>query len=160
MNEMEGAAPEAPTQENQENQDTIFEQLVGTSAGEQGRLQGIVAYGLYETAKREWASKIKELNSRPPNDDELGQYAATWTESRLDGVRGQADQVLAAYADYVVSEAKPNILRDALRGSFGRSFWASLLAVLALAILLAALWVILASQGIDVFGAVNRAVSP
>ena len=156
MIETDEAAPEATAQDEQK---PIFEQLVDAAGSEPRGLRGIVAYGLYKAAKREWASQTREQHGRSPTKAELDQYAASWTDSRLDGVRSQADQILAAYASYVVAEAQPGIMKDAIRGAFGRSFWASFWAVLALALLLAALWVVLATQGIDLFGAAGRAVS-
>lgn len=137
----------------------IFEVLVDSPGSDHGRLQGLVAYGLYKGAKREWASDIRRREGRGPNENELAAYIATWTESRLGGVRGEAAQILAAYADYVVSEEQPRILRNALKGSFSRAFWPSFWATILFAVLVVALGAILAAQDIDILGAASRALA-
>ena len=52
-----------------------FEKLVPDA--EPSDLEGIVAYGLYKIAKREWAREIGERAQRNPTDAELAAYVAT-----------------------------------------------------------------------------------
>lgn len=141
------------------NYNPIFERLVDSSEGPHGRLQGFVAYGLYKTSKREWASDIRGRHSRGPTADELESYVATWTLSRLDGLRIESADILAQYADFVIADAKPRILREAVKGSFWRSFWSSVLATVFFSVVVVVLGVILAWQGVDVFGAAVRQLS-
>ena len=96
---------------------SIFETLVGES-GANSDIVGIIAYGRYKQAKREWAAQIRIKYSRGPTDEELRSYVTTWTQSRLDGARQEAEQVLVRFADEVVAGARPGIEKEALRGTF------------------------------------------
>lgn len=135
-----------------------FEKLVDVAESDHGKLQGLIAYGLYKIAKREWASKIRAQKGRGPTDEELKSYIESWTPSRLDGVQNEAAQALAAYANVVISDAEPRILRSATKGSFWRSFGASLLAAFVFALLLAAFGIVLVWQGVDILGIAGRAL--
>jgi len=133
----------------------IFEKLV--DGDDDGQVLGIVAYGLYKIAKREWASEIARLQNRPPTQAELDAYIATWTPSQLENVKRNAAQVLSEYADSVISAEEPRILRDALRGSFWRGVWPSFTATLLYTLALIALAIVLARSGIDLIGILQRA---
>lgn len=150
---MTGGEPAQP------NYNPIFERLVDSAESDHAQLQGLLAYGLYKIAKREWASEIRVQQGRGPTDAELESYIATWTPSRLDGVLGEAAQILAEYANFVINDAEPRILRNAAKGSFRRSFWSSFWATTAFAALLAVLGIILVWQGVDVLGAAGRAIT-
>ncbi len=129
----------------------IFEKLVGPENSEAG-LQGIVAYGLYKIAKREWVSEFRTRTGRKPTDDELDAYTRTWTASQLTTVNERAAQILAEYASEVIQSEEPRILRRALEGSFWRSVWPSMLAAFLYTLLLVGAALILARSGIDLIG--------
>lgn len=94
----------------------VFEKLVdGADQDNTSSIAGIVAYSLYKIAKREWVTDFSAEHSRKPNDVELDQYINTWTDSRLSGVRTEANQLLAGFASYVVDQEKPNIVKEALQ---------------------------------------------
>ena len=101
----------------------IFEQLVDGDHDQESELIGIIAYGLYKQAKREWSSEIRSQKQRGPNNDELKAYVASWTDSRIDGLRTEAAEILASFSGYVIENERPNILKDALRGRFWRGVW-------------------------------------
>ena len=130
----------------------VFGKLVGLEEGGQPDLQGLVAYGLYKIAKREWASDIATRHGRKPSEDELEAYMRTWTPSQLKTLQERAAQVLAEYADTVIQEEEPRILQDALRGSFWRGVWPSMLASFFYTLLLIGIALILAVSGIDFIG--------
>lgn len=46
----------------------------------------------------------------------------------MEGVKSEAASILAAFADYVVKEAEPEILRNAVKGNFWRSVGSSMAA--------------------------------
>lgn len=94
----------------------IFERLVSSDEdGQINALEGFVAYGFYKVAKREWAMKIRETESRGPNPEELKAYIATWTDSRIDGLFDSAQETLASYAAEVIEDETPAIKDAALQ---------------------------------------------
>lgn len=127
----------------------IFERLAG-QPDDDPDIVGLVAYGLYKQAKREWAAKIRSRESRGPTDAELRDYVNSWTESRLDGLIHQAEQWLGGYADEVISAQRPYIERDALKGSFGRGLLQSALGTLLYTSVLLLLYAVIYFAGIDV----------
>src|SRR5215217_8351536 len=101
--------------------DPMFPQLVKEADTPEQRLIGFIAYGLYEEARREWASDFRDREGRYPVENELRAYERSWTASRLEGVRNAAVQLVAAYAAGIVSQMETEILRRALKGGFWRS---------------------------------------
>lgn len=97
----------------------IFEKML-EAAGDD-RLRGLVAYGLYKTAKREWARELQDREGRKPTDEELRAYIRHWTPTQMDNVQQMARQTLAEYAAAVIEAEEPRILRQALQGTFWRS---------------------------------------
>src|SRR5829696_7304624 len=94
----------------------IFEFFVNPEHAEAEQIPGIIAYGLYKIAKREWASKLYQREGRKPTEEELEAYIRTWTESRIRGVTQQAESVLASFATSVIESATPQIREDAITG--------------------------------------------
>src|SRR5215217_4988243 len=101
--------------------DPMFPQLVKEADTPEQRLIGFIAYGLYEEARREWASDFRDREGRYPAENELRAYERSWTASRLDGIRNAAGQLIAAYADTVANQLETEILRRALKGQVWRS---------------------------------------
>lgn len=133
----------------------IFEKLVGPDNDSRLNILGAMAYGLYKVAKREWVKEFRGQYSRAPNEAELKNYVATWTPTRLDGLRQEAAGVLAEFAETVVDEEAPRIREGALRGTFVRGVGQSMLATLLYTLLLIAVVVILTVIGIDLQAALN-----
>jgi hypothetical protein len=100
------------------NYNAIFEKFVDAAQDDQSEIVGIIAYGIYKTAKREWVIDFKEREERSPTEAELKAYVSSWTESRIDGAKQNAAQVIAEFAQTVVDEQEPRILRSALQGRF------------------------------------------
>jgi hypothetical protein len=98
----------------------MFPQLVKEADTPEQKLIGFIAFGLYEEARREWASAFREREGRYPVDTELRAYEKSWTASRLDGLRNAAIQLVAAYADTVATQLEAEILRGAVKGRFWR----------------------------------------
>lgn len=137
----------------------VFEKFVGDTENGMSDIIGIVAYGIYKNAKREWASSFRETYDRAPIAEDLKAYHATWTPAQIQSARNSAVQVMAAYADEVIAAEEPRILRDAVRGKFwptvGTSVFAN--AVYTIGLILFAL--ILARAGIDLLGVLSAAAS-
>src|SRR3954466_5127634 len=101
--------------------DPMFPQFVKDADTPEQKLIGFIAYGLYEEARREWASDFRNREGRYPVENELRAYERSWTASRLEGVRNAAVQLVAAYADTVSNQIEAEVLRRALKGRFWRS---------------------------------------
>jgi hypothetical protein len=127
---------------------TIYDRLVG-EVGSEPSLDGLVAYGLYKQAKREWAANIRKTKGRSPNDAELDSYVETWTESQLQGALQQARQIIAAFADDVVNSQRPFIERDALKGKFWTGVGQSIVGAFSYSIILIGIFAIISFFGID-----------
>lgn len=100
--------------------DPMFPQLVKEADAPEHKLVGFIAFGLYEEARREWASEFRGREGRYPVETELRAYERSWTASRLEGLRNASVQLVAAYADTVANQLEAEILRGALRGRFWR----------------------------------------
>lgn len=116
----------------------------------------LVAYGLYKIAKREWV----QTKGRKPNENELAAYAETWTPQQLQDKLTAAQSALVAYAESVVDDARPAILKEALRGSGWKAFWISIVAAITYTIVLIAIAVVLKIVGVDLIGVIEKVGRP
>ena len=135
----------------------VFEKFVGESPDGMSDIVGIVAYGIYKNAKREWATDFRSSYNRAPSQDDLNAYHATWTPAQIQSARNSAAQVMAEYADSVISAEEPRILKDALKGSFWPSVFTSISANVLYTLALIAIAIILARAGIDLIGLLSTA---
>ncbi len=116
------------------------------------RISGLIAYALYKQPKVDWATDFRDQNGHPPSADDLKAYQRTWTPGLVAAMREQADGALAGFGDDAVEQAKPAILKDALRGSFWKAVWSSMVAAFFYSLVLIALVLILRWNGVDVIG--------
>jgi hypothetical protein len=135
--------------------DPVFPRFFRNGEGPSHEVIGLMAYGLYEEARREWVDDFKVREGRYPSPEELRTYETSWTSSRLDGLKNAAVQVLASYADTLARDIENQALRQALQGRFFRSvmrwlFSATLFCAAALGLLIAS-----SRAGIDVIGALQ-----
>lgn len=128
----------------------IFERFVDPNSPEVGQLPGMVAYGLYKLAKREWAADVWEREGRKPTEAELDAYIRTWTNSRIRGNQEQAESVLGTFATSIIEDASPQIREDALRGTFWQSVGTSMFAALLYTVLLLAIVIVAQVAGVDI----------
>lgn len=135
----------------------IFGELVGDSAEINDNLVGVVAYGIYKIAKREWLTEFKARCGREPTTEEVTNYTLTWTKSRKDALTFAAESSLAKFADTIISDAAPGIREAALRGTFWSAVWTSIFASALYTLFLIALAIILAWAGIDAIGLIRAA---
>lgn len=135
----------------------IFERLVGgIEDGNDANLRGLLAYGFYKVAKREWVAQYREKHGKPPSGDELQRYADTWTKSQLKSTEDRADQVLAEYAGIVIQSEEPAILRRALKGSFLSGVFQSITANIIYTIILIVITIILLVNGVDILSVLKN----
>src|SRR4051812_23268433 len=151
MNDQAGQLPDPP----RPPLDPMFPQLVKEADTPEQKLIGFIAYGLYEEARREWASDFREREDRYPGENELRAYERSWTASRLDGIRNAAVQLVAAYADTVMNQLEAEILRRALKGQFWRSVGRWLFSALVYTLVVLGAVVALNRYGIDPIRAIQ-----
>ena len=153
LNVVHNAVPDEQAQD----YNRVFEKFVGESDDGMSDIVGIVAYGIYKNAKREWATEFRSLYGRPPTAEDLKAYHRTWTPAQIQSARNSAAQVMAEYADSIISAEEPRILRDAVKGTFWPAVGTSIAANALYTIGLIVLAVILARAGIDFIGLVGSA---
>ncbi len=112
------------------------------------QIRGLIAYGLYKAAKREWAQRSSK-GGRPSSMAELQAYHETWTPANIAGKRAEADQVLRAYTDEVIAQERPRIIEEALRGSFWRAVATNIASAFIYTLILIGIVVVLRWAGID-----------
>jgi hypothetical protein len=88
---------------------------------EPDNVRGLVAYGLYKIAKREWTDEFYRTNGVPPERADVIRYTATWTAAMITGKQAEADDILRDYGRQLVAAAKPDIVETALKGTMLRS---------------------------------------
>jgi len=127
-------ATEAP------NYNHIFETLIPdpSSPG----LEEMVSYFIYKRAKREWATKFYKRIGHKPDEAHLVEYVESYTESRLNGITSESQQIVASFAQSIIDEVRPQITEEALKernfvrdagvAAFGAAIYTLVLIVLAL----------------------------
>src|SRR5215204_11238 len=123
--------------------DPMFPQIVKDTDSPEQKLIGYIAYGLYEEARREWVADFHTREGRYPSDAEVSAYERSWTSSRLEGIRNAAVQVIAAYADNLSSQIEAALLRDTLKGRFGREVVRWLFSAALYSLIIVGLYVVL-----------------
>jgi hypothetical protein len=136
------AHPKAPL-------DPIFPRFFKDGEDSGQKLLGLIAYGLYEEARREWADDFRAREGRYPSEEELRAYERSWTGSRLDGLKNAAIQILASYADTIATQVETQALRGALRGGFFRDIGRWLLSAVVFVLAALGLVIALSRSGVD-----------
>ena len=132
------------------NYNTVFERLVDDINDGRSQVVGIIAYGMYKISKREWITEHREQVGAAPGDDDMRKFALAQTNTNLDGYRAQAEQILASYAEALLAEERPKIIKDALRGTFWSSVWSSIVATFIFSIILICMVIIAEKLGFGV----------
>lgn len=138
----------------------MFPQLVKEADTPEQKLIGFIAFGLYEEARREWASAFREREGRYPVDTELRAYEKSWTASRLDGLRNAAIQLVAAYADTVATQLEADILRGAVKGRFWRGVGQWLFSAVLYTLIVLGTLVALSRSGLDPIKTIQEIATP
>ena len=133
----------------------MYERLVDQGGNE---VSGYIAYGLYKHAKREWVRNFEaDHGGRSPDGAEQASYVATYTPQIMAALETQANSILAQFASGAVDDARPEILKEALRGSAVKAIGLSLVANGIYTLLLIALVLILRYAGVDLLGIFDTA---
>src|SRR4051812_34479829 len=133
--------------------DPIFPRFFKEGQDPQQKVLGLIAYGLYEEARREWADDFRARDGRYPSEDELRAYERSWTASRLDGLKNGAAQILASYADTIAAHVETQALRGALKGGFIRQVGLWLFSAVLFTVAAFGAFIAISRAGIDFFGA-------
>ena len=140
--------------------DPIFPRFFKEGEEPQQKLIGLIAYGLYEEARREWADGFRRREGRYPSEEEARAYEQSWTASRLDGLKNAAVQVLASYADTVATQVETQTLRRALRGGFFRSVGRWLFSAIVFTAVAVGILIALSRSGVDLVGTFQDLARP
>lgn len=92
--------------------------------------------------------QFEESHGRCPDSNDEKASALGQTPTVLDAYKSEAAQLLAIYAIAVTESQRPEILKEALTGSFWRSFWPSLVASIVFAGVIVVFAAIAALNGI------------
>ncbi|QYE36529.1 hypothetical protein KZX46_11755 [Polymorphobacter sp. PAMC 29334] len=117
--------------------------------GEPDEVRGLVAYGLYKIAKREWTETFYENKGVAPERSDVVAYTSTWTPAMIAGKQTQADAILDDYGRSLVDAARPTIVETALRGSLGRTIGINIFSAFLYTLILIGLVVVLRYSGVD-----------
>lgn len=157
MDTAEGASSSNGLSANSTDYNRVFEKFVGEGEDGMSDIVGIVAYGFYKNAKREWAMEFRRAYGRSPTTEDLKAYHATWTPAQIQSARNSAAQVMSAYADSVISAEEPRILREAVKGTFWPAVGTSIVSNALYTLGLIILAILLARAGIDLLGLLSTA---
>ena len=133
--------------------DPVFPRFFRNGEEPQHKLVGLIGYGLYEEARREWVDAFKGREGRYPSPAELRAYETSWTSSRLEGLKNAAVQILASYADSLGREIEAQALRGALKGGFVRSVVRWIFSAVLFSAAVLGLVIALSRAGVDPVGA-------
>ena len=109
-----GDGQQSPSRE-QAEYNRLFDVLVNDAPKDE-LIVGFVSYAYYKIAKREYVSNFYEQNGRHPNEAEMRAYIDGWTDSRIDGLKTEANQSLSNFSSLAQSD-----LSVGRRGS--RTIW-------------------------------------
>ena len=84
---------------------SIFERI----AIDDNDVVGLVAYGLYKSAKRDWILKHRERNGRRPDGQQLAYYHDAFVDTDIDRFRIDAKNRLIGFAEVIVDARTPEI---------------------------------------------------
>jgi hypothetical protein len=140
--------------------DPVFPRFFRDGEEPEQKLLGLIAYGLYEEARREWVDDFRGREGRYPGPSELRAYESSWTSSRLEGLRNAAVEILARYAGSIARDVEGQALRQALRGSFRRSVTRWLFSAILFGAAVLGAMVALSRAGIDVIDAAQTLLRP
>ena len=84
-------------------------------------ITGLVAYGVYQTRKREWIAACLGRDNALPSEASVKEYSFSIRDSQLESLRSDAVQirvcVLMALAQYAFSQASEGVRVNAFRAA-------------------------------------------
>ena len=138
-----------------EEYNRIFESLVDGPDD----LVGMIAYGRYKWAKREWIQQQCSEMGRSPGPAAMKSYAAHWTDSQLGSLNETAESALSEFTLNILQSEAPRIEAEALKQaqSFWTDVWAGVVGAFAYTLLLIAFAIILRIAGVDLVDIIRAA---
>ena len=92
----------------------IFETLVGDDETD---IEALIAYALYKKHKRQWAREIEaQTGTLPSQSQNIVFFQAVGTPDQLERYRKDARDILLAFAEKMVEDARPMIEARAIEG--------------------------------------------
>lgn len=87
----------------------VFQRLVENP----GDIPGLVAYGIYQTRKREWIDTYKKERGRSPSEEEVKNYSFGWRDGSLEALRGEAEADMFRFAEAIMQNKIHQMIGDA-----------------------------------------------
>lgn len=85
-------------------------------------IEALTAYALYKRHKRAWATEFQKINNRKPEPEDDAAFArAVSTTDQLDRYRKDAQDILIAFANQTVDEARNEISEEAITARIERA---------------------------------------
>lgn len=134
----------------------MFEQFYDD---DEDQVRGLIAYGLYKAAKREWVQRTPKVG-RASMAAELQAYHETWTPANIASKRAEAEQVLRACSEEIIAQERPRIVEEALRGHFWRAVVTNVASAFIYTLILIGIVIVLKVAGVDVLSIAGAARSP
>lgn len=138
----------------------IFERISARATADDDRIISYIAYGIYKEQKRDFLIDRKNELGGPVPQSEVEIYHKTWTDGQISLVWESATQALAqfavSYADAEKKQAVAEALADALKGSFLRQVWISILANFGAAVLTIGIYFGLRFIGFDLIDQIRK----
>jgi hypothetical protein len=125
----------------------MYERLVDQA---QTEVQGFVAYGQYKKAKREWIRQFEARKKQSPSPAEEQAYVDGFTPQMIAAFETTAASALAGFTLQTIEEARPEIEKEVLRGTTGRSIMIGLATNAIYTGILIVVALILALAGVDI----------
>lgn len=140
-----------------EDYNRIFESLVDGPDD----LVGMIAYGRYKWAKREWIQQQRSVAGQTPDATALKAYAEHWTDSQLGSLNETAESALSEFTLNILQSETPRIEAEALKQaqSFWTDVWAGVVGAFAYTLLLIAFAIILRIAGIDLLEVIKNSTA-
>src|SRR5207302_1008283 len=108
---IQGRTVGAPNGQGDPGHSDIFDRL---AADNEGDLIGLIAYGIYQRRKRAWMKDFCGSNGRHPNAEERGAYAFGYRQDAIESLRGDAESVMAEFAEQAIEERTAEMQANAL----------------------------------------------
>lgn len=143
----------------------VFDKL----GAESDDIEALTAYALYKRHKRAWAANFENEHGRKPNVAEDDAFAkVVSTDDQLERYRKDARDILIAFANQTVEDARPQISQEAItvrmeqaaaqissQGSWGNQIATGVISSALMTVLLIILAVGMRVSGIDVMTYLN-----
>ena len=127
----------------------VYERLVDASDPDVSDIRGWIAYGKYKREKKQWCERLWRDHRRTPTAEDLTHWRSTLGQAHIDGLLEQADKTIEDYTLHIITEARPEIVEEALRGKLWTDVGIAMLAAALYTLALGAVVIIVKLAGYD-----------